>query len=162
MNLVSRIGFHTVTVSKTQITYNGWTGVGYIIIDPSTGAGAYMISGGLGGAMILMLALGFALLALAIAAGPIIFAIAALLLPAYLSLIGWLILEASPTARDCVFVITMAAISLLFEVWVADPLIDFWLEAYVPSSYIGQMIAVIFTGIHLTDIGKKCLDSTSP
>ena len=49
MNLVSRIGFHTVTVSKTQITYNGWTGVGYIIINPTTGAGAYMISGGLAG-----------------------------------------------------------------------------------------------------------------
>ena len=50
MNLVSRIGFHTVTVSKTQITYNGWTGVGYIIINPTTGAEAYMISGGLMGA----------------------------------------------------------------------------------------------------------------
>jgi len=32
-----------VTVSKTNITYNGWTGCGYIIIDPDTGAGAYMI-----------------------------------------------------------------------------------------------------------------------
>ncbi len=38
-----------VTVSKTNITYNGWTGVGYIIIDPNTGAGAYMVSGGLSG-----------------------------------------------------------------------------------------------------------------
>lgn len=41
-----------VTVSKTNITFNGWTGIGYIIIDPITGAGAYMISGGLSGAMI--------------------------------------------------------------------------------------------------------------
>ncbi len=47
----------TVTVSKTQITYNGWTGVGYIIIDPTTGAGAYMISGGLGGAELLWLSI---------------------------------------------------------------------------------------------------------
>jgi hypothetical protein len=39
-----------VTVSKTNITYAGWTGSGYIIIDPDTGDGAYMISGGLGGA----------------------------------------------------------------------------------------------------------------
>ena len=38
-----------VTVSKNEITYNGWTGVGYVIIDPTTGSGAYMISGGLGG-----------------------------------------------------------------------------------------------------------------
>ena len=46
-----------VTVSKTNITYNGWTGAGYIIIDPNTGNGAYMISGGLSGAWILALAL---------------------------------------------------------------------------------------------------------
>ena len=38
-----------VTVSKTNISYNGWTGCGYIIINPETGAGAYMISGGLNG-----------------------------------------------------------------------------------------------------------------
>jgi hypothetical protein len=39
-----------VTVSKTNIIFNGWTGCGYIIINPTTGAGAYMISGGLSGA----------------------------------------------------------------------------------------------------------------
>jgi hypothetical protein len=38
-----------VTVSKTNITFSGWTGVGYIILDPSTGAGAYMIEGISGG-----------------------------------------------------------------------------------------------------------------
>jgi hypothetical protein len=43
-----------VTVSKTDISFNGWTGCGYIIIDPATGAGAYMISGGLGGARLLI------------------------------------------------------------------------------------------------------------
>jgi len=41
-----------VTVSKTDITFNGWTGVGYIIIDPDTGAGAYMISGGMSGSWV--------------------------------------------------------------------------------------------------------------
>ena len=41
-----------VTVSKSNITFNGWTGCGYIITDPVTGAGAYMISGGQSGAMI--------------------------------------------------------------------------------------------------------------
>jgi hypothetical protein len=39
-----------VTVSQTNIIYNGWEGCGYIIINPETGAGAYMISGGLSGA----------------------------------------------------------------------------------------------------------------
>ncbi len=38
-----------VTVQKTNITYNGWTGCGYTIIDPNTGASAFMISGGLNG-----------------------------------------------------------------------------------------------------------------
>jgi len=46
-----------VTVSKTNITYNGWTGVGYIIIDPDTGAGAYMISGGMNGALLIFLSI---------------------------------------------------------------------------------------------------------
>ena len=39
------------TVPKTNITFNGWTGTGYIIINPNTGAGAYMI-GGLSGAIL--------------------------------------------------------------------------------------------------------------
>jgi len=43
-----------VTVSKTNITYNGWTGCGYIIIDPTTGNGAYMISGGMNGGMLIL------------------------------------------------------------------------------------------------------------
>lgn len=35
-----------VVVSQNNIQSNGWTGVGYIITDPSTGTGAYKISGG--------------------------------------------------------------------------------------------------------------------
>lgn len=31
---------------QNPITYAGWTGAGYIITDPQTGAGAYKISGG--------------------------------------------------------------------------------------------------------------------
>jgi len=38
-----------VTVSKRNIYFNGWTGCGYIIVDPTTGAGAYMLGGGLSG-----------------------------------------------------------------------------------------------------------------
>jgi len=34
------------TVSQNNITVGSWTGVGYIIADPDTGAGAYRISGG--------------------------------------------------------------------------------------------------------------------
>lgn len=39
----------TVTVSKTNVTVDTWTGAGYVILDPNTGAGAYMISGGFAG-----------------------------------------------------------------------------------------------------------------
>jgi len=38
-----------VTVSQSNITANGWTGVGYIITDPVTGSGAYKISTGKNG-----------------------------------------------------------------------------------------------------------------
>jgi hypothetical protein len=38
-----------VTVSQSNISYKGWTGCGYIVTNPETGSGAYMISGGLAG-----------------------------------------------------------------------------------------------------------------
>jgi murein DD-endopeptidase MepM/ murein hydrolase activator NlpD len=38
-----------VIVSERNIQLNSWTGVGYIVKDPETGAGAYLISGGISG-----------------------------------------------------------------------------------------------------------------
>ena len=38
-----------VTIHTDEITIDEWKGFGYIITDPYTGAGAYMISGGLSG-----------------------------------------------------------------------------------------------------------------
>jgi len=38
-----------VIISKTNIQYNDWNGVGYIILDAANGTGAYLISGGLAG-----------------------------------------------------------------------------------------------------------------
>ena len=38
-----------VTLPQMEIKINDWVGTGYIIKDPATGAGAYMIAGGLGG-----------------------------------------------------------------------------------------------------------------
>jgi hypothetical protein len=43
----------TVTVHEAPITISGWTGTGYIISDPATGAGAYKISGGANGGALL-------------------------------------------------------------------------------------------------------------
>lgn len=39
-------GGKEVTVHQSDITANGWTGMGYIILDPDTGAGAYIVGGG--------------------------------------------------------------------------------------------------------------------
>jgi len=36
----------TVTVHEREVSVPGWTGTGYMVIDPVTGDGAYMISGG--------------------------------------------------------------------------------------------------------------------
>ena len=38
-----------VTIPEQEITIGGWVGIGYIITDPATGSGAYMISGGFSG-----------------------------------------------------------------------------------------------------------------
>nr|MBP3598771.1 glycohydrolase toxin TNT-related protein [Eubacterium sp.] len=38
-----------VTIPAKEVSIDGWTGSGYIIMDPDTGAGAYRISGGLNG-----------------------------------------------------------------------------------------------------------------
>lgn len=46
-----------VTVSKTDINFNGWIGCGYIIIDPDTGAGAYKIGGGTNGGLLIVAAI---------------------------------------------------------------------------------------------------------
>jgi len=41
-----------VTVPKADIIYKGWIGCGYVITNPETGAGAYMISNGISGGVI--------------------------------------------------------------------------------------------------------------
>jgi len=38
-----------VTIPERDIDYGSWTGIGYIVLDPESGAGAYMISGGFAG-----------------------------------------------------------------------------------------------------------------
>ena len=43
---------YEVTVHENPITQSGWTGAGFIIIDPSTGAGAYLIEGGTNGGIL--------------------------------------------------------------------------------------------------------------
>ena len=42
------------TAHENRINFNGWIGEGYTLIDPQTGAGAYMISGGGNGGLIFL------------------------------------------------------------------------------------------------------------
>ncbi|MDP1682855.1 MAG: transglutaminase-like domain-containing protein [Burkholderiales bacterium] len=42
------VGMHAV-IPEREITHNGWSGTGYILQDPITGAAAYLIDGGLNG-----------------------------------------------------------------------------------------------------------------
>ncbi|MCY1078597.1 transglutaminase domain-containing protein [Archangium lansingense] len=42
-----------VTVHQSPVEVNGWSGTGYIVIDPETGAGGYMIEGGANGGKLL-------------------------------------------------------------------------------------------------------------
>ena len=44
-----------VTTHQADITVSGWTGSGYILLDPDTGAGAYKISGGSNGSWVELL-----------------------------------------------------------------------------------------------------------
>lgn len=40
---------HKVTIPRSQITYHQWSGTGFIVMDPTTGAAGYIISGGQNG-----------------------------------------------------------------------------------------------------------------
>jgi hypothetical protein len=80
-----------VVTHANSVSVTGWSGAGYIIIDPDTGAGAYKITGGLNGAFLLGLAVG----ALFIFALIISFSAGASLIP--LMLAGLLVIVASET-----------------------------------------------------------------
>lgn len=55
-----------ITVSKGDITFGGWSGCGYIVVDPATGAAAYLISGGINGGVTLMRGISLLFFALAL------------------------------------------------------------------------------------------------
>ena len=44
-----------VTVHEKNISYKGWHGSDYVILDPTTGVGAYLIGGGFNGGDITLL-----------------------------------------------------------------------------------------------------------
>ena len=60
---------YEITIHEAPITQDGWTGAGFSVIDPNTGAGGYLIEGGSNGAWLYLTAtFVFALLSLTILA----------------------------------------------------------------------------------------------
>jgi hypothetical protein len=105
-----------VIVSKTNISYYGWIGCGYVIVDPTTGSGAYMVSGGANGSPLLgifLLVVGLLILGIAVFAGPIVFAVVALLLPIFLAFLAWLATEASPAFVNNFMLVIAIALSVV-------------------------------------------------
>jgi hypothetical protein len=59
---------YEVTIHAAPITNGGWTGAGYLLIDPATGAGGYLIEGGSNGGVIFVTWMSFIFVGLAAAA----------------------------------------------------------------------------------------------
>lgn len=103
-----------VTLHEKDVVINGWSGSGYVLIDPDTGAGAYKISGGANGGVYLGWGAGallpLALLGIIVGATEllVIGATAAVIVPFVLSLIlltviSMAVLNAVDEAESCFF-----------------------------------------------------------
>jgi hypothetical protein len=57
-----------VAIHQSPITQSGWTGAGFTVIDPTTGAGGYLIEGGSNGGTIFATFMSFIVVGLAVAA----------------------------------------------------------------------------------------------
>ena len=80
-----------VTIHEKPVTVSGWTGAGYTMIDPGTGAGGYIIEGGSNGGALFGLLIGLLVGVAVIVAGPIVAGLAgaaAFILSQYFSYIG--------------------------------------------------------------------------
>jgi hypothetical protein len=136
-----------VTVSRTNINVNGWIGCGYIISDPLTGAGAYMISGGTNGAIVLLV-LCLAILAIAVAIGPLAFVLVSLLMPIFASFLFWLAYGASDAVRNCITAIIISVGSL----WA------FVRSVVSPSTFLNRRLLSTLVSTSITRIGRACFD----
>ncbi|MEW6096115.1 MAG: hypothetical protein AB1567_06280, partial [bacterium] len=95
-----------VTIPKQEISFEGWTGTGYIIIDPETGDGSYLISGGMAG--------GFKNLTTIEKAEFILLTTALLALMVATTLVAWEVI-AIGVVLDEALLPYLAAISLFFD-----------------------------------------------
>ncbi|TDQ45043.1 hypothetical protein EV696_1211 [Permianibacter aggregans] len=135
-----------VTTHQNPITYHGWTGAGYIITDTESGAGAYKISGGADGAVLIILGLAMFFLSFYVLAAS---SSALLLSPQFI--VAFIALESAA------FSLISCGISKLMGQWgdhVAVTLFQNISRAFVSaavgaiSTYLGVSIpAAVMTGI---------------
>ncbi|MEW5837727.1 MAG: hypothetical protein AB1717_02710 [Pseudomonadota bacterium] len=88
-----------VTVHQADISVYGWTGSGYIILDPETGAGAYKISGGMNGGYLigamfgLIAVLGGSMMAYAFSVTSVVLALTLIILGGMLAAFSFLAID---------------------------------------------------------------------
>jgi transglutaminase-like putative cysteine protease len=138
------------TVSQNNITVGSWTGVGYIIADPQTGAGAYRISGGSNGGSFdkeTLLSYGMAILSVIFGVGGIwVFAVIggglAVLLAAlfFVSLFASVFSEANPcTGFD------WGILALAYDFGMSVPIFSKAIAALLKEGLQQLRIVAIFT-----------------
>jgi hypothetical protein len=117
----------TVTVHESPVAISGWTGSGYIVADPDTGAGAYKISGGANGSFLPLLS-GVGLGASAAAS---------------LVLIGLLANFSIPLAGLALIATVATIISVAFynlKVWTAEQEGCFWQGVGAGAGLVGFLV----------------------
>ncbi len=136
-----------VTISQDNIQVAGWSGVGYIVADPETGAGAYRIAGGGNGAQA-TLVLGTVIGILALSTAIIVPVWGPAILAGALGII-WFIMEISrlldPHTKFSpeVFIYTMnMGMVLVGGVWL---LIPKFFSKYIATNMIQNIIYVLTT-----------------
>lgn len=168
-----------VTISQTQVHAFGWTGTGYIVLDPESGVGAYMIGGGADGGFtnwiqnnstdlgvlltfISIIALGLAgvgFFAAIMAATSLIAGVIGIVLSAYMLRLRYLeALENANSAKsvECVNLIfgLIAAINLSLGI--------FALFVH-PALAVILMFPLLIYGDSLAEaVGKRCNDVANP
>ncbi len=134
-----------VTISEHMISANGWTGSGYIIVDPVTGAGAYLIGGGMDGAIMVLAGFAITFLATEISMTGVglIVGAASLILGLGIIAAGLALLSGDRTlCKD----IAMNASAAFFGALAAAGFAEGMLAAYA-IQFADQIVADLFIGV---------------
>lgn len=146
MNAVAA-GKH-VTIPEQEITIGGWSGTGYIVTDPATGSGAYMISGGFSGAANTTCEGGPVPTAVAAGSDPDIVGACALKI-----VDAWKKTELN-LGKIAIIAAFVTTISLLFlyavpAVWAAFPVLSLAVPAFIVLVTLAIVITFLMYGLYL-------------